>query len=193
MKPLDPSEILDIAAYERVRADFVKRAIAHKRPRRIAVGDRLTFVFEDRETVRFQIQEMTRAERTVDPGEIATEVRIYNELVPGRHELSATLMIEIPRAERIRAELDRLVGIDERVFLDVGDRGVRASFDPKQFEADRLSAVQYVKFPLGEELAERFRDPGVPAILRVDHPAYRESAAILGASRESLAADLAAE
>ena len=193
MKPLDPSEILDLTAYERVREEFVRRTIAHKRPRRIAVGGRLTFIFEDRETVRFQIQEMTRAERTVDPEEIATEVRIYNELIPGRHELSATLMIEIPEAERIRAELDRLIGIDERVFLDIGERSVQARFDPKQFEADRISAVHYLKFRLGEELAERFRDPGVPVRLRVNHPQYRESAPIDGDSRASLGADLAAE
>ena len=193
MKPLDPAEILDLTAYERVREDFLRRTIAHKRPRRIAVGGHLTFIFEDRETVRFQIQEMTRAERTVDPGEIATEVRIYNELIPGRHELSATLMIEIPEAERIRSELDRLIGIDERVFLDIGESSVQASFDPKQFEADRISAVHYVKFPLGEELAQRFRDPGVPVFLRVDHPNYREKTPVEGDSRTSLGKDLSAD
>jgi len=193
VRPIDPSEILDLVAYERVREEFVRRIVAHKKPRRLAVGHRLTFVFEDRETVRFQIQEMTRAERTVDPAQIATEVRIYNELIPGPGELSATLMIEIPEAKRIRAELDRLVGIDERVFLDVGERSVQASFDPKQFESDRISAVQYVRFPLGEDLTKLFCDPEVPATLRVDHPHYRESAAIKGATRASLGADLAAE
>lgn len=190
MKPVSPSEVLDIAAYERARPDTLRRMIEHKRPRRIAVGDRLTFIFEDRDTVLFQIQELTRAERTVDPAEIATECRIFNELVPGAHELSATLMIEITETRRIRAELDRLVGIDEHVFMDVGAASVRARFDPKQREEDRISAVQYVRFPLGQELSARFCDLATPVRLRVEHPSYRESAPIEGESRASLIADL---
>jgi uncharacterized protein DUF3501 len=190
VRPVAPSDILDLTAYERVRADFLRRMIEHKRPRRIEVGDKLTFIFEDRDTVIFQIQELTRAERTVDPAEIAIECRIFNELVPGPDELSATLMIEVTEASRIRAELDRLVGIDEHVFMDVGGSAVQASFDPKQREEDRISAVQYVKFPLGAELAARFTDPGVPVALRVEHPAYRAATRIEGESRASLAADL---
>jgi hypothetical protein len=128
----------------------------------------------------------------VDPAEIATECRIFNDLVPGPGELSATLMIEITESRDIRGELDRLVGIDEHVFLDVGGTGVQARFDPKQYEADRISAVQYVKFPLGAELAARFADPAVPVILRVAHPSYRAEAPIAGATRASLTADLRA-
>jgi len=140
VKPIVPGDVLDIAAYERARPDYLRRMIEHKRPRRVAVGDRLTFIFEDRDTVLFQIQELTRAERTVDPEEIAIECRIFNELIPGEHELSATLMIEITETREIRPELDRLVGIDEHVVLDVGGHAVRALFDPKQREEDRISA-----------------------------------------------------
>jgi hypothetical protein len=193
VKPVEPSEILDLTAYERARPGFLERIIAHKRPRRVAVGDRLTFIFEDRDTVIFQIQELTRAERTVDPAQIAAECRVFNELVPGRDELSATLMIEITEMPRIRAELDRLIGIDEHVFLDVGGRSVQATFDPKQREEDRISAVQYVRFPLGRELAARFLDPSVPVVLRVEHPRYRASVPIEGETRASLSADLRAE
>jgi hypothetical protein len=191
MRKVDPSEILDLTSYERIRPRFVEELIAHKRPRRVHVGDVLCFVFEDRRTVIFQIQEMTRAERTVDPKAIAAEVAVYNELVPGEHELSATLLIEIPDRTRIRSELDRLIGIDEHVYLDVGDATVRASFDSKQFEDDRISAVQYVRFPLGERLARRFRDESVPVALRVDHPSYSGTAPIEGDARRALMADLA--
>jgi len=193
VKPVDPSEILDLTAYEKIRPDFLKQIIALKKPRRISVGDRLTFIFENRDTVIFQVQEMTRAERTVDENEIATEVRIYNELIPGDHELSATLMIEIPKSEEIRSELDRLVGIDEQVILEIGDAQVRADFDEKQFEEERISAVQYLRFRLGSGLSARFVDPAVPVVLRVDHPHYTESAKVEGASRASLAADLQAD
>jgi hypothetical protein len=192
VRKLEPQEILDLTAYEKIRPEFVARMIELKKPRRIGVGDRLTFIFENRDTVTFQIQEMTRAERTVNDDAIAEEVSVYNELIPEDHALSATLMIEIPQMDRIRAELDRLIGIDEHVLLRVGDETVRATFDEKQFEEDRISAVQYIRFPLGKALAERFCDPDTPVVLAVDHPNYPHEAVIEGSSRESLIGDLRA-
>jgi hypothetical protein len=193
MRKVEQSEILDLTRYEKVREDFLARMIAYKKPRRITVGDRLTFIFENRDTVIFQIQEMTRAERTVKDEAIAEEVAVYNELVPGEAELSATLMIEIPNMETIRTELDRLIGIDEHVALDIGGERVAATFDDKQFEEERISAVQYVRFRLGAKLAARFCDPATPVALRVDHPNYTESQPIEGAARASLTADLEAD
>jgi uncharacterized protein DUF3501 len=192
MRKLRRDEILDLVAYERVRPEFLAHTIELKKPRRVAVGDRLTFIFENLDTVRFQVQEMLRAERAVKEEKIEEELAVYNELLPRANELSATLMIEIPETQRIRAELDRLIGIDEHVFLDVGGESVRATFDPKQFESDRISAVQYVRFPLGPTLACKFCDRSAPVALRVEHPNYRASAAIAGDSRESLMADLSA-
>ncbi|HTO69371.1 MAG TPA: DUF3501 family protein [Myxococcota bacterium] len=191
MKRIQRGDVLDLVAYERIRPEFLARTILLKQARRIAVGDHLTFVFENRDTVLFQIQEMLRAERAVKEEKIEDEIAVYNELIPGEAELTATLMIEITETGRIRAELDRLIGIDEHVFLDVGGRAVRASFDSKQFESDRISAVQYVRFPLGRELAAAFRDESVPVALRVEHPNHRASVPIGGPWRASLAADLA--
>lgn len=191
LRKVEPREILDLTAYEKVRADFVAKMIEYKRPRRIHVGENLCFIFENRDTVIFQIQEMTRAERTVAEEAIAAEVEVYNELVPDADALSATLMIEIPDQSRIRSELDRLLGIDEHLFMDVGAATIQATFDEKQFEEERISAVQYVRFSLGPELATRFRDPSVAVALRVAHPNYTDSTAIEGAARASLAADLA--
>ncbi len=138
----------------------------------------------------FQIQEMLRTERTVKEEEIQAEIDVYNELIPGPYELSATLMIEIPEADLIREELDRLIGIDEHVLLEIGEAHVPAGFDPKQYEEDRISAVQYLRFQIGPELTARFLDSEVPVTLRVAHPRSRESAPIEGASRASLARDL---
>jgi hypothetical protein len=190
VKPLERSDLLDLVAYEKARPGILERTIRHKRPRRVAVGDRLTFVFEDRDTVLFQVHEMLRVERIVHDDRIQAELDVYNALIPRANELSATLFVEIPEKQRIRPELDRLIGIDEHVFLEVGDAVVQATFDPKQFESDRISAVQYVRFPLGAALAERFRQPGTPVRLRVDHPAYEAAAEIAGETRASLAADL---
>lgn len=190
MKPVDYSEILDLTAYEKVRPNFLKQTIDLKRPRRISVGDRLTFIFENRETVIFQIQEMLRAERTVDEHQIKAEISIYNELIPRTQELSATLMIEIPSGEHIRSELDRLVGIDEHVIFQVGSDSLRAEFDPKQFEEEKISAVQYVRFNLGPKLSENFHNPDFSVNIQIDHPNYKAKTEIIGESRVSLANDL---
>lgn len=191
MRRVEASEILDLTSYEKIRSEFVANMIEVKRPRRIHVGKILCFIFENRDTVIFQIQEITRVERCVSDEAIAAEVEVYNELVPRDHELSATLMIEIPNQTSIRPQLDRLIGIDEHVHLDIGGETVRASFDDKQFQEDRVSAVQYIRFSLGPDLASRFCEPRVPVELRVDHPNYAEKTAIEGEARASLAADLA--
>ena len=191
MRKIEDDEILDLTAYEKIRPDYLERMIRDKRPRRIHVGEILCFIFENRDTVLFQIQEMTRAERSVSPEAIAAEVAVYNELIPGDDQLSATLMIEIPGQTSIRPQLDRLIGIDEHVHLDIGAESVRATFDDKQFEEDRVSAVQYIRFPLGPELARQFRDPDISVELRVDHPNYEGKTAIEGEARASLSADLA--
>lgn len=190
MRRVEASEILDLTSYEKIRSEFVANMIEVKRPRRIHVGKILCFIFENRDTVIFQIREITRVERCVSDEAIAAEVEVYNELVPRDHELSATLMIEIPNQTSIRPQLDRLIGIDEHVHLDIGGETVRASFDDKQFQEDRVSAVQYIRFSLGRDLASKFCEPRVPVELRVDHPNYAEKTAIEGEARASLAADL---
>jgi hypothetical protein len=193
MKPLAAADVLDLTAYEKNREAFRARIIELKRPRRVALGPELTFVFENRDTVLFQIQEMLRAERIVDDRKVQAEIDVYNDLVPGTDELSATLLIEIEDRARVRPTLDRLIGIDEHVHLDVGNESVRATFDPKQFEAERIAAVQYVKFRLGKALAAKFQDPRATVTLRVEHPNYRAAASLDGATRESLSADLRGE
>ncbi len=192
MRRIEASDILDLTSYEKVRASVLARMIQDKRPRRVHVGEILCFIFENRDTVLFQIQEMTRAERSVSEKAIEAEVAVYNELIPEPDGLSATLMIEIPDLSQVRSELDRLVGIDEHVAMVVGGEAVPACFDDKQFEAGRIAAVQYLKFPLGADLALRFRDPSVAVTVEVAHPNLRVVQVIEGALRASLADDLAA-
>ena len=190
MRPLEPADIPSLEAYERIRSALRDAIMAHKQPRRVPVGDRVTLVFEDRETLRWQVLEMCRVERIRDPDAVAHEIDVYNELVPGDAELSATLYVEITDRANIRPELDRLIGIDEHVVMEVGDEAVPARFDPKQMEEDRIAAVQYIRFPLGSALAARFQDPQVPVAVRIDHPNYTARAELDAATRESLAVDL---
>lgn len=192
MKSLRLEDILAVDAYERVRDEYRARVIAHKRERRVAVGPQVSLVFEDRETVRYQIQEMTRVERTTDPEKVQLELDVYNELVPGEHELSATLFIEIPELDKIQPELDKLVGIDEHVMLGIGGEAIRARFDARQMEEDRISAVHYVRFALTPEQSLRFRS-GTDVALRIDHPHYTHETTLAPGTRTSLARDLAGE
>ncbi|HET6303171.1 MAG TPA: DUF3501 family protein [Myxococcota bacterium] len=197
MKPLAREELLDLDAYEEARAAYRDAVIELKARRRLAVGDRVSLVFENRETLRFQVQEMLRIERIHDPESVQRELDVYNELVPGEGELSATLFVEITESSRIRHELDRLVGIDEHVSLVLGDGAdaeeLPARFDPKQLEEDRISAVQYLKFRVPRRWLPRLADPALPARVRIDHPNYRCEAELPGLMRESLLGDLTGE
>ncbi|HYB13684.1 MAG TPA: DUF3501 family protein [Myxococcota bacterium] len=195
MRRLSPEEIIDRERYEALRGEYRARVIALKRERRVGVGDRVTLVFENRETLRFQVQEMLRVERIESPEAVQAELDVYNELMPQQGELSATLFIEITESARIKPELERLLGIDAHValVLDEGPREtvLRAQFDARQMEADRISAVQYLRFRLGPVAQASLRDPGVRARLRIDHPNYRAEAEVSEPLRAQLLADLA--
>jgi len=190
MTPLAASDIPSLEVFEAIRDALRARVIAHKAPRRVGVGDRVTLLFEDRETLRWQILEMCRVERTRDAAGVANEVAVYNELIPGARELSATMFIEITEPEKIRRELDRMLGIDDCVWLAVGARRTKAKFDARQLEADRISAVHYLRFTLSAEDVAAFGDAGTPVALQVEHPAYRESTPLSPATRASLWVDL---
>ncbi len=195
MKRLSQDDILDLPIYEQVRGDYRPRVIEHKRQRRASIGDRVSMAFEDRETLRYQIQEMARIEHISSRERIQDELDVYNDLIPGARELSATLFIEIPELDQIRSELERLVGLDEHLCLVLGDDTspdvIQARFDAKQMEADRLSAVQYVRFELDEAQVKRFGEERVR--LRIAHPNYSHECEVSGALLQSLQRDLAGE
>jgi hypothetical protein len=190
VRPLVLDEIVDVDSYEALRDAYRARVQEAKRARRIGVGDRVTLVFENRETVRFQVQEMMRIERIRAPEKVQHELDVYNALVPGDAELSATMFIEITDTRQIRAELDRLLGIDGCVFLVLGDLRVRARFDESQLEDDRISAVHYLRFDLAGDAAARLADATVPLRLAIDHAHYRAATDLTEEQRATLLADL---
>jgi hypothetical protein len=191
MRPIALEDILGRERYGAERDAIRRRIIAHKRSRRVAVGDRLSFLFEDRATIWYQTQEMLWIEHITDLDAIRQELAVYNELLPGPEALSATLLIEIEDQSRLREELHRLIGIDEHVTLEVGgDLGVAVTFEAGRQTAEKLSAVQYVRFPLAPEARGRIA-AGAPLALAVAHPNYRVRAQLSEAVRASLAADVA--
>ena len=191
MQKVTLDEIIGLERYERIRPEFRQRIIALKKNRRVTVGDRITFVFENHDTVLFQIQEMARTERIIDLDKIRFEVDTFIELIPAEGELSATMLIEITQQEQIRPELVRLIGIDQAVALHIGERcRVPAVFEPGRSKEDNLSAVQYVRFPLAPEARATFQDERQEALIVIDHPNYRARTVLPSAVRHSLAVEV---
>jgi hypothetical protein len=188
MRPVTVAEIKNLAEYELEREHWRPQVLALKEKRRVRVGDHLTFLFENHDTVRYQIQEMIRIERIVKPAEIAHEVETYNELIPGAGELSATLLIEYETPAERDLRLREMLGLEEHVWLVIGHLPpVKARFDTRQMSASRLSSVQYLKFSL--TLAQAAQFPGGARII-VDHPHYHADCALNLAELKELTSDL---
>jgi hypothetical protein len=190
MKPVDRAEVLDFAAYEPVREPFRRRIMELKRVRRVAVGSNLTAVFENHDTVLFQIQEMLRTERISREDAVQHEIDTYNELVPGPDELSATLFVEYPDpAERDRM-LAALEGLERTFYIEVGGERLAARSETRGVQPGRTTAVHYVKYPLSATAAAALRGGGATVALGVDHPAYSVRAELPAATVADLARDL---
>jgi hypothetical protein len=196
MKKVEFAEILDILEYEKVRDAARARNIEVTRYRRLSVGDRLTFLFENHDTVWFQVQEMIRTERIVDEARIREEIDVYDGLIPGPGELSATLFIEIPeivgmdRAE-VRRLVDRFLGLErDAVHMELGGRRVPARFEEGRSEEERMSAVHFLRFALDADARWRLADPAQPARLAVSHPNYMARQDVPPEMRAELLADL---
>ncbi|HEU0174984.1 MAG TPA: DUF3501 family protein [Blastocatellia bacterium] len=192
MNKVELSEILDIARYEKGRDAYRRRVIALKRNRRLPVGPRVTFVFENHDTVLFQVQEMMRAERIVNDDAIQHEIDTYNQLLPGENELAATMLIELPDPARIRDEITKFHGVNtgEATYLQIGDGRLPGVFDAGQSDELRISAVQYVRFRFNDAQREAFVTGANEARLVINHPNYHHEASITGVVRDELAKDL---
>lgn len=192
MKPITLDDLeLDLAAYAARRAEARAAAIALKKTRRIALGDVVTLVFENRDTIRHQIQEMLFVEQTTDLAKVGEELEIYGPLLPTPNELSATLFLEFPDMATLKAELPRFAGIEHTFSLVLDGEPIPARGEEGRSKDDYTATVHYLRFPLTAAQRDAFRDPEVPAELAVDHPNYSESARIPHDMRLSLLADLA--
>jgi hypothetical protein len=189
MKPLTMSDLWPLPVYEGVRDQFRKEVIEAKKDRRVTVGPWMTFVFENRLTVKFQTQEILRVERITAPAQVSEELEGFNTMLPGEGELSATLLIELRGSDdEVKAELARLYGLGRHLWLEIGGRRLRGEMEPGREEPARgAAAVQYLRFKVPDAQALLKG----PAALVVDHPAYSHRAELPDAVRRSLAQDLA--
>lgn len=189
------SEILDIAQYEKRRAEIRRGIIDLKKKRRVGVGPNVTFVFENHDTVWFQIQEMMRAERIVEDAAILHEIDTYNQLLPDKNELAATMLIEIADAARIREEITRFLGVNtgDSVWIQVGEEKLPGVFEAGQSDDHRISAVQYVRFRFTPKARDGFIKDEPRVELVIEHPNYKHRTEITGEARTQLANDLQSE
>jgi uncharacterized protein YggL (DUF469 family) len=194
MRKLTTDDILDLRAYERVRDTMRAENIARKKRRRIHLGEFVTVVFENADTMRFQIQEMARAEKMLRDDQIAHEVATYNELVPDAGQLSCTLFIELDDEWKLREWLPRLVGIHDSLVIVLPDGREVRGYDPA---ADRLTreditaAVHFLKLDLTADEQRAF--VAGPVRLRLDHPEYAVEVELTADQHSELVADLASD
>ena len=189
MRKIVLDDILGLGGYEKVRQDFRQRIIELKQKRRVSLGDRVSLVFENRDTVIFQIQEMLRVERITDLDKIREEIATYNQLIPDSGELSATLFLEIEDQTHLRDELLKFLGIEEAIYFKVGALSVPARFETGRSKEDKISAVQYVRFHFDEQALETLLR-GETTELVIDHQNYKAAVVLQPEIQRSLAEDL---
>lgn len=193
MRRLTASDLMSLEQYARERAAFREKVLAHKRPRQLAVGPNAMWLFEDRLTVQYQVQEMLRVERIFEPEGIEEELEAYNPLIPDGSNWKATFMMEYPDIEERRAALARLKGVEDRVWMKVdGFERVYAIADEdlEREDENKTSSVHFLRFELAPEMVRAVKQ-GAAIAAGIDHEAYRQSVdPVPPAVRDSLAKDL---
>lgn len=193
MMALTQQDLLSHEEYEKERVSYRERIIALKKRRRIALGDLITLIFENRETVLFQIQEMIRVERIFDFDKIQEEINVYNSLLPGTNELSATLFIEITDSKRIQELLDSFRELDRAgtVAIQIGDEKIEANFEAGHSKEDKISAVHFVRFRISEAFRHQLGNTQIPCQLVISHPHYQTKVEVPKTLRQEWIKDLA--
>lgn len=195
MPKITRDSLMTLEAYARERPAFRARVMAHKKNRAVALGGNITLLFEDELTVRYQIQEMLRAERIFEESGIQDELEAYNPLIPDGSNWKATMLIEYPDVAERQRMLARLIGVEDRVWVQAeGHARVYAIADEdlERENADKTSSVHFLRFELDRAMVQALKQ-GASLAIGVDHPNYNAVvAAVAPASRAALVADLAA-
>ena len=185
MKPVERSELLDYVTYGEQRDAIRGSALRAKSVRRVLVGEHFTFLFENRETVLYQVQEMTRIEHIVKEEEIQHELDTYNELIHPAGTVGCTLMVGIDDEQLRDQKLQEWMGLNEHIYAKLPDGSlVRPTWDPRQVGDTRLSSVQYLSFALG---------PEAPVAIGIETPGIEAETQLSDAQRDALLADLCAD
>lgn len=178
MKKLSVADIGNLESYEKQRPAIRQAIIEHKKNRRLALGPNATLHFEDYMTMKYQVQEMMRAERLRDDEAIEEELEAYNPLIPDGSNLKVTFMIEFPDENQRKEELRKLLGIENQVFIRIGDLDPVAPIcneDLERSTEDKTSSVHFMRFEFTDEMIAAARN-GEPWAIYCEHPAYQHRA-----------------
>ena len=188
---IQKSDLLNIIDYEKQRDTYRSELIDYKKNRRFKLGPNILITFENSKTMKFQIQEMMRAERMVHDSQIEEELNVYNPLIPSGDELSATLFIEITDPEKIRPVLDSFIGLTEgvNVFFEIDGEKVVAEFEEGREKEDNISSVHYIRFPFTEEQKNNFVNGSSSVSINIDYGKYSHSIVLDENMKNSLADD----
>lgn len=194
MDKISRESLWSLEHYARIRNQFRAEVMAHKKLRRVALGENMTLIFEDEKTIRYQIQEMLRIEKTFEEEGIQDELDAYNPLIPDGRNFKCTMMIEYPDPEIRKIELRKLKGVEAKVFVQVEGREkvwAIADEDLERENDEKTSSVHFMRFELDEDMAAALKY-GVALTIGVDHPAYSYKLDPVPAEiRASLVKDLA--
>lgn len=193
MNAITRDSLMSLEAYARERPSFRAKVMAHKSARNLAVGQNVTLLFEDELTIRYQIQEMLRIERTFEEAGIQDELAVYGPLVPDGSNWKATMLLEFPDEEERRVRLAQLIGIEDRVWVRVAgcEKVLAIADEDLQRENDeKTSSVHFLRFELAPDMVAALRG-GAALAVGVDHPEYRAVVdPVADAFRQSLMGDL---
>lgn len=193
MQKLTTNDLYPLERYAKERAAFRARVLAHKKNRRVILGRNAALYFEDRLTIQYQVQEMLRTERIFEAAGIAEELAAYNPLIPDGQNWKATFMLEYGDETERRAALAQLLGIENRVWIRVGDLDrvfAIADEDMPRSNAQKTSAVHFVRFELTPEMVARVKS-GTAIGAGIDHPQYQvQLQAVPDGVREALVRDI---
>lgn len=193
MAEISRESLMTLEQYAKARNDFRAKVMAHKQNRKVHLGENLTLIFEDELTMRYQIQEMLRVERIFEEEGIQDELKAYNPLVPDGSNWKATMMIEYPDAEERKRALARLIGIEDKVYVQIEGLGkvfAVADEDLERATDQKTSSVHFLRFELDPAMKDRLKH-GAALAIGVDHSNYRISVVrVPEATRQSLIGDL---
>lgn len=193
MAKLDRASLMTLEAYAKARDGFRAEVMAHKKKRNVALGDHVSLLFEDETTIRYQVQEMLRAEKIFEEAGIQDELDAYNPLIPDGRNWKATMLIEYEDVAERHRMLAQLVGVEDRVWAQVAgfDRVYAiADEDLERATAQKTSAVHFLRFELTPEMIRALKQ-GANLSMGVDHPRYQASLdPVAPAARESLLREL---
>ena len=193
MPRIDRDSLLTLEAYARARPQFRADVLAHKKHRTVALGPNVTLIFEDELTIRYQIQEMLRVEKTFEEAGIRDELDAYNPLIPDGTNWKATMLIEFPEAEERKRRLASMRDVERQVWMQAAGCArvmAIADEDMERSNAEKTSAVHFLRFELPADVRAALKS-GAGFALGIDHPAYQAQAVVDEPNRSALVRDLA--